>query len=70
MWVTLSAVRLLAPHLTPESHRDVLALARHRGDEASESTLAVPALCDGRAQRASGADRATGGRQSPRARTA
>ena len=28
--VTLTTVRLLAPHLTPENHRDVLAQARHK----------------------------------------
>ena len=29
--VTLTAVRLLAPHLTEDNHRDVLASARHKG---------------------------------------
>src|SRR5688500_7953162 len=27
--ITLASVRLLAPHLTPDNHRDVLARARH-----------------------------------------
>jgi hypothetical protein len=29
--VTLTTVRLMAPHLTPANHQNVLARARHRG---------------------------------------
>jgi hypothetical protein len=31
--LTLNAVRMLAPHLTPENHSDVLAAARHRNKQ-------------------------------------
>jgi len=39
-WVTLFAVRLLPPHLTPKNHRDVLALARHRSKREIEELIA------------------------------
>ena len=39
-WVTLFAVRLLAPHLTPENHRDVLALACHKSKREIEELIA------------------------------
>ncbi len=39
-WLTLSAVRLLAPHLTPENHRDVLARARHKSKRETEELVA------------------------------
>ncbi len=38
--LTLFAVRLLAPHLTPENHLDVLALARHKGKREIEELVA------------------------------
>jgi hypothetical protein len=38
--VTLTAVRLLAPHLTADNHRDVLASARHKGKRAIELLVA------------------------------
>ena len=39
-WVTLFAVRRLAPHLTPENHPDVLALARHKSTREIEELVA------------------------------
>ncbi|MGH2402929.1 MAG: hypothetical protein ACRDGN_00550, partial [bacterium] len=39
-WVNLFAVRLLAPHLTPQNHRDVLALARHKSKREIEELIA------------------------------
>jgi hypothetical protein len=39
--VTLTAVRLLAPHLTPANHRDVLASARHRSKRDVEQLVAA-----------------------------
>ncbi len=39
-WVTLFAVRRLAPHLTAENHREVLALARHKSTREIEELLA------------------------------
>ncbi len=36
----LFGVRLLAPHLTPENHSDVLALARHKGKREIEELVA------------------------------
>ncbi|MGQ0550633.1 MAG: hypothetical protein ACT4PY_13300, partial [Armatimonadota bacterium] len=39
-WVTLSAVRRLAPHLTPENHPDVLALARYKSTREIEELIA------------------------------
>ena len=39
-WVTLFAVRRLAPHLIPENHRDVLALARHKTKREIEELVA------------------------------
>jgi hypothetical protein len=38
--VTLTAVRLLAPHLTIENHREVLAAARHRSKRDVEQLVA------------------------------
>jgi hypothetical protein len=38
--VTLTAVGLLAPHLTPENHRDVLAAARHKSKREVEHLVA------------------------------
>jgi hypothetical protein len=38
--LTLTAVRLLAPHLTPENHGDVLPLARHKGKSEIERLVA------------------------------
>jgi hypothetical protein len=38
--VNLSTVRLLAPHLTPENHHDVLALARHKSKRDIEELVA------------------------------
>src|SRR5438093_4201926 len=38
--VTLTTVRLLAPHLTPENHRDVLARARHKSKRETEQLVA------------------------------
>src|SRR5512145_2560453 len=35
--VTLTTVGLLAPHLTPENHRDLLDQARHRSRRAAEA---------------------------------
>src|SRR5512145_1079880 len=35
--VTLTTVTLLAPHLTPENHRDLLDQARHRSRRAAEA---------------------------------
>ncbi len=39
-WVTLFAVRLLAPHLTPENHREVLAQTRHKSKREIEELVA------------------------------
>ncbi|MGH2405408.1 MAG: hypothetical protein ACRDGN_13255, partial [bacterium] len=39
-WVNLSAVRRLAPQLTPENHEDVLALARHKNKREIEELIA------------------------------
>ncbi len=39
-WVTLFAVRRLAPHMTVENHRDVLALARHKSTREIEELVA------------------------------
>ncbi len=39
-WVTLSAVRLLAPHLTTENHRDMLARARQKSKREIEELVA------------------------------
>src|SRR5438067_13904206 len=39
--VTLTTVRLLAPHLTPEEHRDVLTQARHKGKREVEQFVAT-----------------------------
>ncbi|MGQ0551241.1 MAG: HNH endonuclease [Armatimonadota bacterium] len=39
-WVTLFAIRLLAPHLTLENHRSVLALARHKSKREIEELIA------------------------------
>ncbi|MGH2373195.1 MAG: HNH endonuclease, partial [bacterium] len=39
-WVTLFAVRRLAPHLTPANHRGVLALARHKSKREIEELIA------------------------------
>jgi hypothetical protein len=38
--VTLTAIRLLAPHLTPENHHDVLARARHKSKREVEQLVA------------------------------
>jgi hypothetical protein len=38
--VTLTTVRLLAPHLTAANHQNVLALARHKGKRAVEELVA------------------------------
>ncbi len=38
--LTLTAVRLLAPHVTPDNHRDVLASARHKGKREVELLVA------------------------------
>jgi hypothetical protein len=38
--VTLTAVRLLSPHLTDENHRDVLAAARHKSKREVELLVA------------------------------
>ncbi|MGQ0569503.1 MAG: HNH endonuclease [Armatimonadota bacterium] len=38
--VSLSTVRLLAPHLTPENHGDVLALARHKSKREVDGLVA------------------------------
>jgi 5-methylcytosine-specific restriction endonuclease McrA len=38
--LTLSAVRLLAPHLTPANHADVLAAARHRTKQGIQEQIA------------------------------
>jgi hypothetical protein len=38
--VTLTAIRLLAPHLTADNHRDVLASARHKGKREIECLVA------------------------------
>ncbi len=38
--VTVTAVRLLSPHLTPENHRDVLARARHKSKREIEQLVA------------------------------
>ena len=38
--VTLTTVRLLAPHLTAENHQHVLALARHKGKREVEELVA------------------------------
>src|SRR2546428_281435 len=38
--VTLTAVRLLAPHLTPDNHREVLARARHKSKRDIEQLVA------------------------------
>lgn len=39
--ITLTAARLLAPHLTPANHVDVLAAARHRSKREIEAMLAA-----------------------------
>ena len=39
--VTLTAIRLLAPHLTPDNHHDVLARARHKGKREVELLVAA-----------------------------
>jgi hypothetical protein len=39
--VTLTAIRLLAPHLTPENHRDVLKRARHKSKRDIELLVAT-----------------------------
>jgi hypothetical protein len=39
--ITLAAVRLLGPHLTPENHRDVLERARHRSKREVEQLVAT-----------------------------
>lgn len=39
--VTLTTIRLLAPHLTPENHRDVLARARHNSKRDVEQLVAA-----------------------------
>ncbi len=39
-WVNLFTVRLLAPHLTPENHCEVLALARHKNKREIEELIA------------------------------
>ena len=39
--LTLTAVRLLAPHLTPANHGEVLAAARHRNKEGIQELIAV-----------------------------
>jgi hypothetical protein len=39
--VTLTTVRLLAPHLTPANHQDVLAQARHKGKREVEQLVAA-----------------------------
>ncbi|MGH2403021.1 MAG: hypothetical protein ACRDGN_01030 [bacterium] len=39
-WVTLFAVRRLAPHLTPKNHCDLLALARHKTKREIEELIA------------------------------
>ena len=38
--ITLTTVRLLAPHLTAENHKDVLARARHKGKREVEALVA------------------------------
>lgn len=38
--LTLTAVRLLAPHLTPEKHGEVLATARHRSKHEIQELIA------------------------------
>src|SRR5688572_14327123 len=38
--VTLTAVRLLAPHFTPENHTDLLAAARHRSKQQIQELIA------------------------------
>ena len=40
--VTLTSVRLLAPHLTLENHRDVLAVARHKSKRDIEAARRRP----------------------------
>jgi hypothetical protein len=37
--LTLTAVRLLAPHLTPANHSEMLAAARHRSKQGIRSSL-------------------------------
>ena len=39
--VTLTAIRLLAPHLKPENHQEVLARARHKGKREVELLVAT-----------------------------
>ncbi len=39
-WLNLFAVRLLAPHLTPGNHREVLAQARHKSKREIEELVA------------------------------
>ena len=39
--LTLASVKLLAPHLTPDNHRDVLARARHKGKREVELIVAA-----------------------------
>jgi hypothetical protein len=39
--VTLTAVRLLAPHLTPANHSEVLAAARHRSKQGIQELIAA-----------------------------
>ena len=39
--LTLASVKLLAPHLTPDNHRDVLARARHKGKREVELLVAT-----------------------------
>jgi 5-methylcytosine-specific restriction endonuclease McrA len=39
--LTVTAVRLLAPHLTPDNHRDVLAAARHQSKREVERIVAT-----------------------------
>jgi hypothetical protein len=38
--LTLTAVRLLAPHLTPENHHEVLVIARHRSKQEIQELIA------------------------------
>ena len=39
--LTLTAVRLLAPHLTPENHGEVLTAARHRSKQGVQELIAL-----------------------------
>ena len=43
--VTLTAVRLLAPHLTENNHQDVLASARHKGKREIDLLVRCGTVC-------------------------